>query len=129
MRRRGAAAVAPTKPPASVEFVRVPTVPVLKLEQDDGRAFDGAFVRYAPKLRRAERQAFNVRDAERELVARGARVAVASPVVLPDEVESAPKQAARLDARAEVRAWFADAEGDALAACNECLRILDEVGF
>lgn len=110
--------------------MRLPNAPVLKLEVDDGRDLTGAFVRYAPKLRRSEREAFSVRAAETAMRERGARVAVASPVLLPDEGEVARYAPSSFDARDEVRAWFAgDDTDDGRAALERCLRILDEVGF
>ena len=113
-----------------IRFVQVPNSPVLKLERDDGRDVAGAFVRYAPRLRRSEREAFDVRAVEAALRARGARVVVASPVLLPDEAEAKRSEASTLDARDEVRAWFAnDDTNDGRAALERCLRILDEVGF
>jgi hypothetical protein len=124
----------PTSPTESkVRFVTVPTAALIKLEVDDGRDVTGAFVRLSPRLRRSERAAFDVSAAERGLYDRGAIVAVAAPVMIPDTQEtkrSAKQAAASVDARAELSAWFGDEPSDEAAeALRGCLAILDEVGL
>lgn len=114
-----------------VRFVKVPTAELLKLDHDDGRDVKGSFVKLAPRLRRSEREAFDTGAAERALLDRGAVAAVAVPVVIPDQVVQKVVSSARsVDAHAEITAWFGEAPvGDAMAALDRCLHILDEVGL
>lgn len=121
-------------PKSRVQFVEVPTAAVLKLELDDGRDVAGAFVRLTPRLRRSEREAFDVAAAERSLLKRGAAAAVAVPITIPDKVDgpipSSDRSKGRVDARAEVDAWFGrEPSEDAAVARDACLAILDEVGL
>ena len=131
MRRRRTASQPSIPSAVKLTFGKFATANVLKLEEDDGtRRFEGAFVRYAPRLRKRERDAFSAREAERSLIARGARVAVASLVLVPDEVEVQRMTVSSVDAREHVRAWFGTNDGaDEALACERALVILDEVGF
>ena len=118
-------------PSSQYRFVHVPTADVLKLETDDGRALDGAFVRYVPKLRRSERGSFDAAEIRRALKARGAAVVIMSPVLLPDLVSPADiDSGTHADPREELRAWFgADGSDEGVEALEGCLRILDELRF
>lgn len=118
-------------PTSSVRFVVLPSSPVIKLESDDGRCVDGAFVRLAPKLRRSEREAFDASAAKQLLRDRGAIAVVTSPVMLPDD-EARPRRSRsqNVDARDEIRAWFGAAPSAEAAEAREgCLRIVDELRF
>jgi hypothetical protein len=116
---------------STYRFVHVPTADVLKLESDDGRSLEGAFVRYAPKLRRSERCAFDAAEIRRAFKARGAAVVITSPVLLPDAVSPADEVSGTyIDPREELRAWFgADSSAESVEALEGCLRILDELRF
>lgn len=130
-RTRTKTAVDPLAPGrCSVRFVELPTSPVLKLDCDDGRPVDGAFVRLAPRLRRSERGAFDAALARQTLKSRGAVVVVTSPVLIPDESGSRPARQRHVDERAELRAWFGDSpDAEATEALDGCLRIVDELRF
>lgn len=130
LKRQQVEALAP--PTASqYRFVQVPTADVLKLEHDDGRSLKGAFVRYAPKLRRSERGSFDAAEIRRTFKARGATVVITSPVLLPDLIATADVDSGtHVDPREELRAWFgADSSDEGVEALEGCLRILDELRF
>lgn len=115
-----------------LRFVELPTAPLIKLERDDGRSVEGAFVKLAPRLRRSERAAFDAVAATKALLERGAVAVVIAPVLLPDEVarvetDMTPR---RVDARTEVRAWFGDEPSEENTfALEGCMQILDQVGL
>jgi hypothetical protein len=119
-------------PQSRLRFVELPTAPLIKLERDDGRCVEGAFVKLAPRLRRSERAAFDASAATKALLGRGAVAVAIAPVLLPDEVARVEVGAAprRVDARDEIRSWFGSELGDEPASAMQgCMQILDQVGL
>jgi hypothetical protein len=120
----------------TLRFVELPTASLIKLERDDGRNVEGAFVKLTPRLRRSERAAFDASAATKALLGRGAVAVTVAPVLLPDEVGRpvvVGESHRRVDAREEVRTWFAEEHADVTpekeSACEGCIQILDQVGL
>lgn len=123
-----------------VRFVEVPTAELVVVDEVDlsGKytdvgMFRDRFVKVAPRIAAADRDAFDGSAIVATIRAAGARAVLLAPVIVPEVRRVAPEKVARRTPREAVAAWFGEQKAipaaDRDAALELVLEFMDTEGM